>query len=128
MHAFLDGRDTPPKSAEASLAALAGEMRASSAPGTIASICGRYYAMDRDQRWERVAAGLPPDHATAKANSRPPTAVDGLRAAYARGETDEFVKPTAIVPPAAAPARMSDGDAVVFMNFRADRARQMTAR
>jgi 2,3-bisphosphoglycerate-independent phosphoglycerate mutase len=125
VHAFLDGRDTPPKSAEASLVALQ-EKCAKLGAGTIASICGRYYAMDRDRRWERVAAAyrLITD---GEGEFQAASAVDGLRAAYARGETDEFVKPTAIVPPAAAPARMSDGDAVVFMNFRADRARQMTA-
>jgi len=125
VHAFLDGRDTPPKSAEASLVALQKKCDQLGA-GAIASICGRYYAMDRDQRWERVEAAyrLITD---GEAEFRAGNAVDGLRAAYARGETDEFVKPTAIVAGGAAAARMGDGDAVVFMNFRADRARQMTA-
>ena len=125
VHAFLDGRDTPPKSAEASLVALQ-EKCVKLGAGTIASICGRYYAMDRDRRWERVAGAyrLITD---GEGEFQAASAVDGLRAAYARGETDEFVKPTAIVPSAAAAARMNDGDAVVFMNFRADRARQMTA-
>jgi len=125
VHAFLDGRDTPPKSAEASLAALEEKCRKLGA-GMIASICGRYYAMDRDRRWERVepAYRLITD---GEAGFSSAGAVEGLHAAYARGETDEFVKPTAIVPAGAAPTRMSDGDAVVFMNFRADRARQMTA-
>ncbi|MDH5535315.1 MAG: 2,3-bisphosphoglycerate-independent phosphoglycerate mutase, partial [Betaproteobacteria bacterium] len=125
LHAFLDGRDTPPKSAQASLAALqekCGELGA----GRIASICGRYYAMDRDRRWDRVASAY--DLITqGKAQYREATAVDALKAAYERGETDEFVKPTAIVAPGDEPLRMSDGDAVVFMNFRADRARQLTA-
>jgi 2,3-bisphosphoglycerate-independent phosphoglycerate mutase len=120
VHAFLDGRDTPPKSAEASLAALqkkCDELKA----GRIASICGRYYAMDRDNRWERVQSAY--DLITqGKAEYRGNTAVEALRAAYARGETDEFVKATVI----GTPERMSDGDAVVFMNFRADRARQLT--
>jgi 2,3-bisphosphoglycerate-independent phosphoglycerate mutase len=125
VHAFLDGRDTPPKSAAASLAALQ-EKCTQLGVGTIASICGRYYAMDRDRRWERVepAYRLITD---GQAQFRAAGAVDGLDAAYARGETDEFVKPTVIVPPGGAPVRMNDGDAVVFMNFRADRARQMTA-
>jgi len=120
VHAFLDGRDTPPKSAEASLIALArkcDELKA----GSIAAICGRYYAMDRDQRWERVKLAY--DLITqGKAEFRSAAAVEGLRAAYARGETDEFVKPTVI----GDTVRMNDSDAVVFMNFRADRARQLT--
>ncbi len=120
VHAFLDGRDTPPKSAEASLLALQGkcdELRG----GRIASICGRYYAMDRDQRWERVRQAY--DLITqGKAAFRGATAVEALHAAYARGETDEFVKAGVV----GAPAPMRDGDAVVFMNFRADRARQLT--
>ena len=121
VHAFLDGRDTPPRSAEASLAALEKKCAALKA-GRIASICGRYYAMDRDNRWERVQAGY--DLIThGKAQHRAATAVEGLLAAYARGENDEFVKATAI---GAAGPRMNDGDAVVFMNFRADRARQLT--
>jgi 2,3-bisphosphoglycerate-independent phosphoglycerate mutase len=121
VHAFLDGRDTPPRSAEASLAALEAKCHSLKA-GRIASICGRYYAMDRDSRWERVRAGY--DLLT-RGNSefRAATAVEGLRAAYARGENDEFVKATAI---GASGPRMNDGDAVVFMNFRADRARQLT--
>ncbi|HZM45748.1 MAG TPA: 2,3-bisphosphoglycerate-independent phosphoglycerate mutase [Burkholderiales bacterium] len=125
VHAFLDGRDTPPKSAEASLVALQKKCAELNCV-TIASICGRYYAMDRDRRWERVEAAyrLIVD---GQAEFQAGGAADGLNAAYARGETDEFVKPTAIVPPGAARTRMGDGDAVVFMNFRADRARQMTA-
>jgi 2,3-bisphosphoglycerate-independent phosphoglycerate mutase len=121
VHAFLDGRDTPPRSAEASFAALEQKCRELKT-GRIASICGRYYAMDRDNRWERVQPAY--DLITqGKAEHRAANAVEGLRAAYARGETDEFVKATAI---GAAGARMNDGDAVAFMNFRADRARQLT--
>ena len=121
VHAFLDGRDTPPRSAEASLLALEG-LCAKLKAGRIASICGRYYAMDRDRRWERVQPAY--ELLTqGKAAQRAGTAVEGLRAAYARGESDEFVQATAI---GAAGARMEDGDAVVFMNFRADRARELT--
>lgn len=125
VHAFLDGRDTPPRSAETSLAALQASCDALGA-GRIASLCGRYYAMDRDRRWERVqqAYDLIVD---GRAPFRAESAVDGLRAAYARGESDEFVKATAIARAADEPARVRDGDAVVFMNFRADRARQLTA-
>jgi 2,3-bisphosphoglycerate-independent phosphoglycerate mutase len=120
LHAFLDGRDTAPKSAEASLAA-AERTFAALGTGRIASICGRYYAMDRDNRWERVqpAYELVTD---GRAEHRAATAAEGLRAAYARGETDEFVKPTSI----GGAARMNNGDTVVFMNFRADRARELT--
>jgi 2,3-bisphosphoglycerate-independent phosphoglycerate mutase len=125
LHAFLDGRDTPPKSAEASLAALQARCDALKA-GRIASICGRYYAMDRDQRWERVQPAY--DLLTqGKSQFSATTALEALRAAYARGESDEFVKGTAIVPAGGKPVHMNDGDAVVFMNFRADRARQLTS-
>jgi 2,3-bisphosphoglycerate-independent phosphoglycerate mutase len=125
VHAFLDGRDTPPKSAEPSLAALDKLYREIGA-GRTASICGRYYAMDRDKRWERVKSAY--DLITSgTAEFRASNAVEGLQAAYARGESDEFVKATAIVPAGAAPVQMNDGDAVVFMNFRADRARQLTS-
>jgi 2,3-bisphosphoglycerate-independent phosphoglycerate mutase len=124
VHAFLDGRDTPPKSAEPSLAALE-KLYAELGTGRTASICGRYYAMDRDKRWERVKVAY--DLITAgSAEFRAQSAIEGLQAAYARGESDEFVKPTAVVPQGASPVQMSDGDAVVFMNFRADRARQLT--
>ncbi len=125
MHAFLDGRDTPPKSAAPSIAALEAKF-ASLQAGRIASICGRYYALDRDQRWERVrtAFDLITD-GSAAFSAR--DASGALQAAYARGESDEFVKPTAVVPDGRAPVTLNDGDAVVFMNFRADRARQLTS-
>ena len=124
VHAFLDGRDTPPKSARSSLDALDAKYLELGA-GRTASICGRYYAMDRDKRWERVvqAYELIVD---GKGQYRSESAAAALEAAYARGETDEFVKATAIAPPGEEPVRMNDGDAVVFMNFRADRARQLT--
>jgi 2,3-bisphosphoglycerate-independent phosphoglycerate mutase len=124
VHAFLDGRDTPPKSALPSLVALQKKFDALNT-GRIASICGRYYAMDRDQRWERVQPAY--DLITqGKADFWAASATDAYMLADLRGETDEFVKATAVVPPGTQPVRMNDGDAVVFMNFRADRARQMT--
>jgi 2,3-bisphosphoglycerate-independent phosphoglycerate mutase len=124
VHAFLDGRDTPPRSAAPSLASLA-SVCAKQPDARIASIVGRYYAMDRDRRWERVAAAyaLLVDGAARFTAASPQEA---LQAAYARGEGDEFVKPTAILGPDGRPATMADGDVVVFMNFRADRARQIT--
>lgn len=125
VHAFLDGRDTPPQSAEASLLALQDKCR-TLGNARIASVCGRYYAMDRDQRWERVQTAY--DLITeGSASYSAPDALAALQAAYARGETDEFVKATTIVPAGTQPVRMNDGDAVVFMNFRSDRARQLTA-
>ena len=123
VHAFLDGRDTPPKSAGASLAYM--DEVCSRHPGArMVDIVGRYYAMDRDQRWERIAVAydlVVDGNAPFTASS----AQAALEAAYARGESDEFVKPTAILADGHA-ARMEDGDVVVFMNFRADRARQLT--
>ncbi|GAB1408685.1 2,3-bisphosphoglycerate-independent phosphoglycerate mutase [Thermomonas brevis] len=121
VHAFLDGRDTPPRSAEPSLAALQA-LCAALGSARIASVGGRYYAMDRDQRWERVQRGWDAI-VEAKADHHAPDAIAALQAAYARGENDEFVAPTVV----GAPQPMRDGDAVVFMNFRADRARQLTA-
>ncbi|TVP91421.1 MAG: 2,3-bisphosphoglycerate-independent phosphoglycerate mutase [Pseudomonadaceae bacterium] len=120
LHAFLDGRDTPPKSAEASLRLL-DEAWARLGKGRTASLIGRYFAMDRDNRWDRVASAynLIVD---GQAEFASPTAVDGLHAAYERGESDEFVKATSI----GDPVSVADGDAVVFMNFRADRARELS--
>ncbi|MDR0247945.1 MAG: 2,3-bisphosphoglycerate-independent phosphoglycerate mutase [Burkholderiales bacterium] len=130
VHAFLDGRDTPPKSAAASLVTMQevcdDVSRTSSTQATIASLCGRYYAMDRDKRWERVEQAyrlLTEMHAEFECDD----AQAGLVAAYARGETDEFVKPTRVRTLANGMNQgVRDGDVVVFMNFRADRARQLT--
>ena len=121
VHAFTDGRDMPPRSAEPSLRALQARC-ATLGNAHVASVSGRYYAMDRDQRWERVRKAW---DAIVEAESpyHAPDAVAALQAAYARDENDEFVMPTVI--DGATP--MADGDAVVFMNFRADRARQLTA-
>ena len=120
VHAFLDGRDTPPRSARASLEKL--ENKCASIAGTfVASVSGRYYAMDRDKRWDRVKLAY---DAIANAESpfRAKSALDALDLAYARDENDEFVKPTVI----GKHSRIADGDAVVFMNFRADRARELS--
>jgi 2,3-bisphosphoglycerate-independent phosphoglycerate mutase len=124
VHAFLDGRDTPPRSAAASLNFMDG-VCAKASGARIASIVGRYYAMDRDQRWDRVSQAY-----DLLVDGRAPftasTAGAGLAAAYARAENDEFVKPTAILDSDGRAATMADGDVVVCMNFRADRARQLT--
>lgn len=121
VHAFLDGRDTPPRSAHDSLVALQ-TLCDQLGNARIASVSGRYYAMDRDARWERVEAAWEA-MVDAEGMHTAGTALKALDAAYARGENDEFVQPTVI----GAGAKIIDGDAVVFMNFRADRARQLTA-
>lgn len=124
LHAFLDGRDTPPRSAESSLKTFSDKF-AQLGHGRIASVIGRYFAMDRDNRWDRVQLAY--DLLTqAKGEFTAATAVEGLQAAYARDENDEFVKPTVIRAAGEADAAMNDGDALIFMNFRADRARQIT--
>lgn len=124
VHAFLDGRDTPPKCADIYLQRLQTKLDALGA-GRIATISGRYYGMDRDNRWPRVQVAY--DLITlGKAEYRAASAQEGLAMAYGRGETDEFIKPTVIAPAGEAVPRMHDGDAVVFMNFRSDRARQIS--
>lgn len=124
LHAFLDGRDTPPRSAANSLATFEQHF-SQSGKGQIASIIGRYYAMDRDKRWDRVQQAY--DLLTqGKGFYQFATASAALDAAYARDENDEFVKASAILTPDGQPITMQDGDALIFMNFRADRARQFT--
>ena len=124
VHAFLDGRDTPPRSAEQSLAKLDAELK-SKGIGRIASLIGRYYAMDRDNRWDRVQLAY--DLITeGKSEFTAKNAVEGLKAAYERDENDEFVKATVIADKGQNAATVNDGDALVFMNFRADRAREIT--
>ncbi|NOR52319.1 MAG: 2,3-bisphosphoglycerate-independent phosphoglycerate mutase, partial [Gammaproteobacteria bacterium] len=123
LHAFLDGRDTPPKSATESITKME-QVFAELGCGQIASIIGRYYAMDRDHRWPRVQAAY--DLITqGKAEFSAPNGAAALEMAYARGESDEFVLGTAITSNGA-PVRIDDGDAVIFMNYRSDRARQIT--
>lgn len=124
LHAFLDGRDTPPRSAESTLKRFSDKF-AELGKGRVASLIGRYYAMDRDNRWDRVqlAYDLIVD---AKGEYTVTNAVEGLQNAYARDENDEFVKPTVVQAAGEASAAIEDGDALIFMNFRADRARQIT--
>src|SRR5690606_33193175 len=118
------GRDTPPRSAAASLRLMQDKFH-ELASGRIASIIGRYYALDRDHRWPRIQAAY--DLITqGKAEFQAESALKGLEQAYGRDEGDEFVKATAIVPAGERPVRIEDGDVVVFMNYRSDRARQIT--
>ncbi len=124
IHAFLDGRDMPPRSARPSLEKAAAKMK-SLGVGRVASIVGRYFAMDRDNRWDRVEQA----YNLLTLGEAEFTAADPLTAldeAYERGENDEFVKATRIQGGNEPDATINDGDAVLFMNFRADRAREIT--
>ena len=116
VHAFLDGRDVPPKSAAGQVAALEAALPAGA---RIATVSGRFYAMDRDRRWERVALAVAA--ILDGEGPRAASATEAIAAAYAAGETDEFVTPTVIGDYAGA----RDGDGLYFANFRADRARQI---
>ncbi len=123
LHAFLDGRDTPPRSAQASLERFDKKLKDQGC-GYIASIVGRYYAMDRDQRWERVAPAY--DLLTQGTSEFIyEDAMSALNAAYERDENDEFVQVSS-VRPAGKAVTIANDDALLFMNFRADRARQIT--
>src|SRR5271154_5762147 len=130
VHCFTDGRDTPPESGLGFLQQLKQKMRELGV-GRIASVSGRYYAMDRDNRWERIEkAYRAVVHGQSQSTFNDPIAA--VRAAYEKGVTDEFIVPVAITEaplagrPAAPRAVIRDDDAVIFFNFRADRARQMT--
>jgi 2,3-bisphosphoglycerate-independent phosphoglycerate mutase len=124
VHAFLDGRDTPPQSAKGYLTELTG--RANHGPACdVATVIGRYWAMDRDRRWERTAAAY-----RALVYGEGELIHDPVKAvadAYGGGETDEFVKPRVVIGEHGDPhGLVRDGDAVIFFNFRADRVRQLT--
>ncbi len=121
VHALLDGRDTPPRSALGYVADLEDRLSAAHPDARIATIGGRYYAMDRDQRGERTARGY--TAIVHEAGERAPSARAAIEAAYARGENDEFVLPTIID---GVNGRVRDGDPIIHANFRADRARQLT--
>jgi 2,3-bisphosphoglycerate-independent phosphoglycerate mutase len=119
VHAFMDGRDTPPQSGEGFIEALEAELRKYGA-GRIATVSGRYYAMDRDKRWERTGRA---HDAMLKAQGRQAeTARAAVKSSYEAGVTDEFIEPAVVD----AAGQIRQDDAVVFFNFRADRARQMT--
>lgn len=124
FHGFLDGRDTPPRSAKASIERIEA-LFATLGCGRLASLVGRYYAMDRDNRWNRVekaynlmVSGISEHSYT--------TGTAALEAAYERDENDEFVDATSIVPEGQQAVQINDGDTMVFANFRADRAREIT--
>jgi len=136
VHGLLDGRDTPPRSAVEFIPDLESRLAAAHPGARIATIGGRYFAMDRDKHWERIKQGY--DAIVHGIGHQAPTAAAGLEAAYARGENDEFVEPTVIdgstdepgitapEPGAVLDGRVRDGDTVIHFNFRADRARELT--
>lgn len=124
LHAFLDGRDTAPKSAEASIKLMEEQFKLLG-KGQFASVIGRYYAMDRDHRWPRVEAAY--NLIThGKAEFRTSSALQAVQAAYQRGETDEFIQATSILNDKQEPVQVEDGDVIIFMNYRSDRAREIT--
>ena len=124
VHCFMDGRDTDPHSGAGFVAELEEHMAAST--GKVASVCGRFYAMDRDKRWERVQQAY---NLLVKGEGAAFTsAAEGIKASYEADVTDEFIKPIVITGADGKPlAKIEEGDAVIFMNFRNDRAREITA-
>jgi 2,3-bisphosphoglycerate-independent phosphoglycerate mutase len=124
VHCFLDGRDTPPQSANTFVAELV-EVAAQIGAGRVGSLIGRYYAMDRDKRWDRVSRAY---HLLVYGEGKHATdPVAAILESYSEEKGDEFLEPVAIVDEAGEPiGRVRDGDAVVFVNFRADRAREIT--
>jgi 2,3-bisphosphoglycerate-independent phosphoglycerate mutase len=124
VHALLDGRDTPPRSALEFVRDLEARLAAVHPDARIATIGGRYFAMDRDKRWDRTERGY--DAIVHGVGKRAGSAVEAIEAAYARGENDEFVQPTVIDDRQGRDGRVGDGDPIVHANFRADRARQLT--
>jgi 2,3-bisphosphoglycerate-independent phosphoglycerate mutase len=125
VHCFLDGRDTPPASADGYVAAMQRQCEEIGC-GEVASVIGRYYAMDRDKRWERIERAY--QMLVNGVGERTQDPVAAIRKSFERGVTDEFVEPLVVTGPNGDPvATIQDGDAVIFFNFRADRARQLTA-
>ena len=122
VHCFLDGRDTAPKSAETYLQQVENELKKHSLP-QVASIMGRYWIMDRDKRWERVQKGY--DCLVSGIENKAENSIEAIRASYANDKTDEFVIPT--ITSVDGGGRIGDNDAVIFFNFRPDRAREITA-
>ena len=123
VHAFLDGRDTPPASGKDFATALEDEMKKIGV-GEIATVSGRYYAMDRDNNYDRIEMAY--DALTKGEGLKADSAEAAIQESYDRNETDEFVKPTVIVKNGAPVATIKDGDSIIFYNFRPDRAREIT--
>ena len=123
VHCFLDGRDTPPASGKDFVTQLEAKM-AELGVGEVASVSGRYYAMDRDNNYDRVQLAY--DAMTKGEGLTAASATAAIKESYDRNETDEFVKPTVVVKDGKPVATIQDGDSVVFINFRPDRAREIT--
>lgn len=120
FHAFLDGRDTPPKSAVEFLEKVENKLNEAGLP-PVASVSGRYYAMDRDNRWDRVEKAY--NMLVLGEGNKAKTAIEAVKASYDKDVTDEFVEPTVIDVPN---SRIRDNDAIIFFNFRPDRAREIS--
>ena len=120
FHAFLDGRDTPPQSAVGFLETVEAKLKEAGLP-PIASVSGRYYAMDRDNRWERVEKAY--NMLVLGEGNKADSAVEAVKESYEKGINDEFVEPTVINVPN---SRIQDNDAIIFFNFRPDRAREIS--
>ena len=123
VHCFMDGRDTDPRSGLGFVAELEEQM--ASTTGKVASVCGRFYAMDRDKRWDRVKAAY--DLLVEGKGAEFESAQEAIKASYAADVTDEFIKPVVITEGGKPVATIEEGDAVIFFNFRNDRARELTA-
>lgn len=123
IHAFLDGRDTPPSSGARYMDELLSYIKKTGSPAKVASVMGRYYAMDRDNRWERVKKAY--DAITGKSDLSASAPLQAINDSYARGENDEFVKPVVMTDKGAPVGPLLDGDGVIFFNFRSDRAREI---
>ncbi len=123
VHCFMDGRDTDPMSGMEFVKELEAEIK-KSGYGEIASVCGRYYAMDRDNNWDRTEKAY--DMLTLGNGEKADSATDALKQSYDKGVTDEFVLPTNIVKDGKPVALIEKGDSIIFFNFRPDRARQIT--
>jgi 2,3-bisphosphoglycerate-independent phosphoglycerate mutase len=124
LHALLDGRDTPPRSALGFVAALERDLAGAHPNARIASVGGRYYAMDRDNRWDRTEAGY--DAIVHAVGEHASSATDVIERSYAAGISDEFVRPTVIDGSSDDDRPLADAEPIVHANFRADRARQLT--
>ncbi|MBQ8449350.1 MAG: 2,3-bisphosphoglycerate-independent phosphoglycerate mutase, partial [Bacteroidaceae bacterium] len=124
VHCFMDGRDTDPKSGKGFVEGLEAEMAKST--GKVATVCGRFYAMDRDKRWERVKEAY--DMLVDAKGVHATSATEAIQTSYDEGVTDEFIKPIVITDAEGQPlTKVQEGDAVIFFNFRNDRARELTA-
>ena len=124
VHCFLDGRDTPPESGKDYVKALQDEMDRIGC-GRIATVSGRYYAMDRDKNWERVEKAY--RAMTLGEGEKADTAGDAVKQSYEKGVTDEFIVPTVVMENGSPVGTIGDGDSIIFFNFRPDRAREITS-